>query len=63
MRFVEFGSNFNINGVPLNGNSADGAITISTQLLEQLRVYLEASGEIWNKAATYNGLGGFEFVF
>ncbi|MEI8125896.1 MAG: autotransporter domain-containing protein, partial [Parachlamydiaceae bacterium] len=63
MRFVEFGTDFNINGVPLNGNSADAAITISTQPIDQLRFYIEASGEVWNEASTYNGLGGFEFIF
>ena len=63
VRLVNFGGNFNINGVPLNSNSFDGAITISTHLCEQLRVYIEASGEAWNNAGTYNALGGAEFVW
>ena len=59
-RFVEFGSDFAIEGVPLDNNGFDGSITLSTRLFDVLRIYVEGSGEVWNRAKTYNVVGGIE---
>ena len=62
-RFVQFGDNFNINGVGLDRNSLDYALTLSTAPCDGWRLYVEGFGEVWNRANTYSLLGGVEFTW
>ena len=59
--FAEFGNNFEIEGTKLNRNSIDYAVTVSTSFCNGWEIYLEGSGETWNKAQLYNILGGIKF--
>ena len=49
-KFIDFGTSMDIFGVNLDSNSVDYAFTISTTPAGNLRVYLEGSGEWWNRA-------------
>ena len=62
-RFAQIGSSFDIDGVNLNNNSIDYALTVSSLIYDNLRVYVEGSGESWNKANVYNVLAGVEFCW
>ena len=60
-RFIEFGDEFGINGISLDRNGVDYALTLSTCISEYARTYLEINGEIWRHASTYDILAGIEF--
>ena len=60
-QFVQFGTPFTIDGVMIDGNSVDWALTISKCVAGSLRIYLEGSGETGNRYSTYNGLVGFQY--
>lgn len=60
-RFAEFGSTFEIEGIKLSKNSLDYALTASTYICEDLRAYIEGSGESWSHSHLYNLLAGIEF--
>ena len=62
-QFVGFGDAFEIEGTRLNRNSVDYALTFTSCVCEGWQVYLEGSGESWNKANLYNILGGVKFAW
>ena len=53
-------TDFTVYGPNVGRNSGEGAITFSKDFCDNWRVYVEASGEIWNNASTYNVLGGLQ---
>jgi len=59
-RFVEFGNEFGITGIPLDSNGIDYALTLSSCLCDCVRTFLEISGETWRHASTYDILAGVE---
>lgn len=59
-RFVEFGDTFSITGLHLARDSVDGAINISLALENNLRIYVEAAGQLWNNASTLNTFVGLQ---
>lgn len=46
-QFIDFGTTFDIDGIKLNQNSIDYALTLSSQINENCNVYIEGSGESW----------------
>jgi len=58
--FVEFGDSFSITGIHLSRDSFDGAFNLSLQLENNLRLYVEIAGQIWNNASTYNTFAGLQ---
>ena len=62
-RFVDFGNSFDIYGMKQESNSFDGAFTISTNVWDGLTLYLEGTGEVWDRASTYGILGGVQCNF
>lgn len=59
-RFVTFGDSFSITGLHLARDSFDGTVSLSLALEDNLRFYIEASGQIWNNASTYNTFAGIQ---
>lgn len=60
-RFQSFGDNFTIKGLHFRRSSVDAAATITAVVFDNWQLYLEASGERWSRASTYNFLGGVKF--
>lgn len=61
VRFVDFGDEFDLNGIHLDNNSVEGAITLISNLCENLDIYAEAAGEAWKDSYAYNLLGGINY--
>ena len=61
--FVEFGDEIRIRGVTLNQNSFDYALTFSRCITGCYSFFLEYSGEVYNKALTYDVSGGLSFCW
>ncbi len=59
-QFIEFGNDFVIDGVNLNSNSFDYALTIG-KTMDCTRFYVQVSGEYWNHANVVDLLGGFQY--
>ena len=59
-QFEGFGSSFIIDGVPLNSNSIDYALTIG-KTVKGVSLYLQGSGETWNKANRFDLLAGLQY--
>lgn len=59
--FACFGTPFFLEGINFNRNSFEGAITLSKVICDDWRVYLQASGEVWNHAGGGYGLAGIEY--
>lgn len=53
-RFADLGTPFTIEGISLNENSIDYALTYSSQINENCDVYIEGSGESWNHLCQFN---------
>jgi len=60
-RFIEFGDEYTIAGIPLDCNSVDYALTFSQSFQGGLNGYLEFSGESWKSASSYSLVGGINF--
>ena len=58
--FIDFGTDFNIDGINLNRDSIDYALTLSLGIGDIVNAYVEFSGESWNRATRYNIIGGLE---
>ncbi len=58
--FTGFGNYFADHGTHYNRNSAEGAITLSSQIDETWRAYLQGAGEIWDNASDYSVLVGVQ---
>ena len=61
--FLGFGTPFTILGVPVSKNSIEGAVTLSNHITEQLRSYIEAEAEVWNKAAAFSFQVGLQYLY
>ncbi len=59
-RFQGFGSSFNVNGLDVRRNSIDGALNLSATLANGWDVFIEASGQWWQRASFGSLLGGLE---
>lgn len=59
--FNSFGTPFEIFGNPIGRNSFDGALTLTADVWENWQFYIETSGQVWNKASSYNILGGVKY--
>ena len=62
-KFVNFGNAFTIDGTKLNNNSLEGALTLSSRIFRDLKVFAEASGEVGSHFCSYNLQGGLEFLW
>jgi len=56
-------TDFTVYGPNVGRNSGEGAITFSKDFFDNWRVWIEASGEIWENASTYNILGGLQVTW
>lgn len=61
VRFAEFGTPFNITGIPDERNSMSMGFTVWSELAEGWTLYLEASGERWKRVSNYDFTGGLVF--
>lgn len=59
--FAQFGSDFEIDGIPLGNSCIECAVTASVKLWENMSVYAEGNAEAWNHASTYGFLGGLQW--
>ena len=59
--FDQFGSSFHIYGNPIGRNSLDASLTVLTDLGCNWQFYVEASGQVWQHASSYNVLGGIKY--
>lgn len=59
-RFVTFGDSFSITGLHLARDSLDGTVNLSLALEDNLRFYIEAAGQFWNNASTFNTFAGIQ---
>lgn len=59
-RFIEFGDPFSITGLNLSRDSFDGAVNLTLALEDNLNLYAEAAGQLWNHASTYNLFAGIQ---
>lgn len=60
-KFKDFGGSYKIQGINLDANSIDYALTLSSFICPGLRGYLEFTGESWQHFTSLNGLCGIEF--
>ena len=63
MNFENFDSDFSICGMDVNRNSIEYALTFTKYLCCNLEVYVEASGEAYLHANTFNALAGIKYVW
>lgn len=61
--FANFGNEFFIKGIPLRRNSFDGTINVSTDIASRCKLYAEVTGQVWNRAVTYDLLIGLNARF
>jgi uncharacterized protein with beta-barrel porin domain len=59
--FDLFAGSFNIDGTKLDRNSFEYAFTLLEEVSECWSVYLETTGQIWNRAQTFTVLGGASY--
>lgn len=57
-RFQSFGDSFPIYGINRQRNSIDGALNVSTEFCDCWEVFATVSGQLWQKAYSYQVLGG-----
>ncbi len=62
-RFEEFGTGFDIEGIKLNRNGFDYAVTVSSEFRRNWTGYVKASGETWNRANIFDILAGVQFCW
>lgn len=61
VRFADFGTPFEIAGIPSERNSMSMNFIVWSEILEGWTLYLEASGERWKRVSNYNFTGGLIF--
>ena len=54
---------FDVYGNDFGRNSGEGAITFMKEFSNNWNIFVEASGEIWSNASTYNILGGAQVTW
>lgn len=62
-RFIGFGDQFYIKGVPLHRNSIDGTFNIGYDLCDGWEFYAEAAGQWWKNASFYDILAGVNIAW
>ena len=60
VRFPEFGSSFTVRGSEMRRNSIDGTLNLSATLADGWDVFIDASGQWWQRAYFYSLLGGLK---
>ena len=60
-QFQNFGSEFHVEGVNISRNSLNGAISLSANVVDDLEIFVEATGQWWPRATAYNLFGGIMF--
>ncbi len=58
-RFIAFDESFNIEGAPEQKSSVDGTLALIVPVGNFIKLYLEVSGQKWQRAATGSVFGGF----
>jgi len=58
--FVGFGDEFTVQGPNVGRSSCECAIAFTQDICDDWKVFVEASGEIWNRASIYNVLAGVQ---
>ncbi|HEV8051575.1 MAG TPA: autotransporter outer membrane beta-barrel domain-containing protein [Parachlamydiaceae bacterium] len=61
VRFEDFGTPFNLTGVPNERNSLSMGFTVWSEIFDGWTLYLEASGERWKRVSNYQFTGGLLF--
>lgn len=61
VRFANFGTPFNLTGVPDERHSLSMGVTLWSEILEGWTLYLGASGERWRRVSNYDFTGGLIF--
>lgn len=61
VKFAEFGTPFDITGIPDERNSLSMGFCVWSEILEGWTMYLEASGERWKRVSNYEFTGGLIF--
>ncbi len=61
--FVGFGTPFALEGVRLNRNSGEAAVTLSSQVNENVRLWAEYGGEVWRNASNFFISAGLQATF
>lgn len=62
-RFIDFGREFDIIGIPFNANGFDYALILLTDVCEGTKAYVKISGEAWHHASACDALAGIEFLW
>lgn len=60
VQFQEFGTKFNIQGLPFNRNSYEGSIRFNQTLYKTWEAFFEASCQGWNNSTAYSFIGGIK---
>ncbi len=61
--FIGFGTPFVIEGAHRNRNSGEGAVTLSSQIHPNVRLWTEFGGEVWRNASNYFLSAGIQAMF
>lgn len=59
--FQSFQDGFKICGHSIGRNSLDYAVTYTTEICSQWQLYVEAAGQLWQHANTYDIMGGIKY--
>jgi autotransporter-associated beta strand repeat/autotransporter-associated beta strand repeat/autotransporter-associated beta strand repeat/autotransporter-associated beta strand repeat/autotransporter-associated beta strand repeat/autotransporter-associated beta strand repeat len=60
VQFKDFGSKFNIQGLPLNRNSYEGIVHFNQIIYKSWEAYFEASCQGWEGSTAYSFIGGIK---
>jgi autotransporter-associated beta strand repeat/autotransporter-associated beta strand repeat/autotransporter-associated beta strand repeat/autotransporter-associated beta strand repeat/autotransporter-associated beta strand repeat len=60
VQFQDFGTAFNIQGLPLNRNSYEGILRFNQQILGNWEAFFEASCQGWDNSTAYSFVGGIK---
>lgn len=58
--FQQFGTPFNIRGLPLNRNSYEGTVRFSQLLCRNWELFFEGTCQGWSNSTSYSFVGGFK---
>lgn len=62
-RFADFGNAFTISGARLRRSSFDGAINLTIPIRKHCELFVELSGQKWQRATTYSALAGVKIAW
>ena len=63
VKFDNLGSDFSVCGANVDKNSIEYALTFTKFLCYNLEIYVEASGESFVQASTFNALAGIKYIW